>query len=482
MTAMYYNEARTRMLMDAAGVDVLISGAQENLSYFAGVPTLHGCMADLVMYVVVARDRVDRPILIAPINAVDLYVQMGSWVEEVRLWGKFFIYQNDDPKVTPTADELRMKELLAQGTVADRVGGALQHTLAELNMVAARLAIDERGLIDPPVYSTFAELFPKAKITPGRQLARNIRAVKTPYEIALMREAARINDLGVRAILEAAAPGVSEKALHRIYLDTIEHEGAHSHHACIQSGSRGGLPNGEPSAKLLVPGEIVRLDFDLVFNGYYSDIARCAVVGRPSSRQVQYANAVIAGLNACRAVMRPGTTAMEVFRAGRRCGPQGRHPALRPPPCRTWHRTALLRRAAVVGQQPVRSRREYDRQHRDALLRAGLGVGACRGNYADHPKRLRMLVFSAARIEVPLTSGRRRPSRALRARRAQRGVGHGGRLDGPAVQPDRRPANSLSPGAGDARRSAARDQRNGREPCVRDGGLRSRAGNTEPRC
>jgi Xaa-Pro aminopeptidase len=313
---MYYNEARTRMLMDAAGVDVLISGAQENLSYFAGVPTLHGCMADLVMYVVVARDHVDRPILIAPINAVDIYVQMGSWVEEVRLWGKFFIYQNDDPKVTLTADELRMKELLAQGTVADRVGGALQHTLAELNMVEARLAIDERGLIDPPVYSTFAELFPKAKITPGRQLARNIRAVKTPYEIALMREAARINDLGVRAILEAAAPGVSEKALHRIYLDTIEHEGAHSHHACIQSGSRGGLPNGEPSAKLLVPGEIVRLDFDLVFNGYYSDIARCAVVGRPSSRQVQYANAVIAGLNACRAVMRPGTTAMEVFRAG----------------------------------------------------------------------------------------------------------------------------------------------------------------------
>ena len=313
---MYYNKARAAALMDEAGVDVLISGAQENLSYFAGVPTLHGCMADLVMYVVVARDRIDKPILIAPINAVDLYVQMGSWVDDVRLWGKFFIYQNDDPAIAPTADEMRMKQLLAQGTVADRVGGALQYTVDELKLSGARMAIDERGLIDPPVYGLFNELFPKAKITPGRQLARNIRAVKTAYEIALMREAARINDLGVRAILDAARPGMSEKELHRVYLDTIEREDAHSHHACIQSGTRGGLPNGEPSSKTLIRGEIVRLDFDLVFNGYYSDIARCAVVGRPTDRQIQYANAVIAGLKACKAAMRPGATAADVFRLG----------------------------------------------------------------------------------------------------------------------------------------------------------------------
>jgi Xaa-Pro aminopeptidase len=316
MNAMYYNQDRAKALMEEAGVDALISGAQENLSYFAGVPTLHGCMADLVMYVVVARDRIERPILIAPINAVDLYVQMGSWVDEVRLWGKFFIYQNDDPALTITSDERRMKQLLADGTVADKVGPALQHVITELKLLEGRLAIDERGLIDPPMYSIFGELFPRAEIVPGRQLARNIRAVKTPYEIALMREAARINDLGVRTILDAAKPGMSEKQLHRIYLDTIECEGAHSHHACIQSGTRGGLPNGEPSEKILERGEIMRLDFDLVFNGYYSDIARCAVVGRPSSRQVQYANAVIAGLDACKSAMRPGITAADVFGTG----------------------------------------------------------------------------------------------------------------------------------------------------------------------
>ena len=313
---MYYNVERARALMDAAGVDVLISGAQENLSYFAGVPTLHGCMADLVMYVVVPRDRVDRPILIAPINAVDLYVQMGSWVDEVRLWGKFFIYQNNDPAVVPTADERRMKELLTQGIVADRAPGALQHTIEELGLSSARMAIDERGLIDPAMYAAFSELFPRASITPGRQLARNIRCVKTPYEIALMREAARINDLGVRTILDAAKPGITEKELHVLYLETIGREGAYSHHACIQSGTRGGLPNGEPSSKLLMPGETLRLDFDLVFNGYYSDIARCAVVGRPTPRQVQYANAVIAGLDKCKEVMRPGVRAADVFQAG----------------------------------------------------------------------------------------------------------------------------------------------------------------------
>ena len=313
---MYYNVERTKSMMDRAGVDVLVSGAQENLSYFAGVPHLHGCMADLVMYVVVARDRVERPILIAPINAVDLYVQMGSWVDEVRLWGRFFIYQNEDPSVGPTRDELRMKELLAQGTVADTAPGALKHTLEELGLAGARLAIDERGLIAPATYDAFSALLPNASIVHGRQIARTIRMVKTPYEIALMREAARINDLGVRAIVEAARPGISEKELHRIYLDTIEGENAHSHHACIQSGTRGGLPNGEPSAKRLEPGEIVRLDFDLVFQGYYSDIARTAVVGRPTARQVTYADAVVAGLEACKAAIRPGALARDVFEAG----------------------------------------------------------------------------------------------------------------------------------------------------------------------
>ncbi len=119
--------------------------------------------------------------------------------------------------------------------------------------------------------------------------------IKTPEQIAIMREAGRITALALQAMREAVAPGVTTAELDRIAADVIVGHGAQPtflhytpgpmppYPAVITVCINQELVHGIPSTKrVLQEGDIVSLDCGATYEGYVGDAAFTAGVGKVS--------------------------------------------------------------------------------------------------------------------------------------------------------------------------------------------------------
>ncbi|TVR21210.1 MAG: type I methionyl aminopeptidase [Anaerolineaceae bacterium] len=116
--------------------------------------------------------------------------------------------------------------------------------------------------------------------------------IKTPEEIAIMREAGRIVALAHEAMREAVAPGVSTLALDRIAAEVLADHGATPAFlgypkpdappfpATITASINHELVHGIPDEKrILQEGDIISLDVGCHYEGFVGDAARTWPVG-----------------------------------------------------------------------------------------------------------------------------------------------------------------------------------------------------------
>jgi Xaa-Pro dipeptidase len=81
------------------------------------------------------------------------------------------------------------------------------------------------------------------------------------------------------------------------------------------SGSRTLQIGGPPTARALSAGETVILDLQTCYEGYWADTARTFLVdGRPSKRQVEVYETLLAARTAAQDLLRPGTRARDIYR------------------------------------------------------------------------------------------------------------------------------------------------------------------------
>jgi len=70
------------------------------------------------------------------------------------------------------------------------------------------------------------------------------------------------------------------------------------------------------SRRKLEPGDLLRFDVGIVYQGYLSDFGRSVVVGRPNAMQERLLAALQGGLDAAIDAVRPGVTIKAVVAAG----------------------------------------------------------------------------------------------------------------------------------------------------------------------
>jgi Xaa-Pro aminopeptidase len=83
----------------------------------------------------------------------------------------------------------------------------------------------------------------------------------------------------------------------------------------VASGEHMSPPHRICSDKLIRNHDVCFIDIGAMWNGYFADIGRMTIVGKPSRRQKEVYTAVYQGLQAGLAVMRPGKTNMDVSKA-----------------------------------------------------------------------------------------------------------------------------------------------------------------------
>lgn len=138
-------------------------------------------------------------------------------------------------------------------------------------------------------YVTFAsykqyEKAVNAQLIPVSGIIENLRLIKTPSEIKILKEAADIADRAFTHILDFIRPGITELDVSNELEFFMRKEGASSSSfdTIVASGTRSALPHGVATDKMIETGDLVTLDYGAYYKGYVSDITRTVAVGKPS--------------------------------------------------------------------------------------------------------------------------------------------------------------------------------------------------------
>ncbi len=116
--------------------------------------------------------------------------------------------------------------------------------------------------------------------------------IKSKDEIAVMRDAGRIVSEILDELEKAVAPGVSTWELDQIAEGLIQKKGAKpafkgylGFPSSLCASINYEVVHGIPSKKRkLAPGDLMKLDFGVVYRGYYGDAARTVPVGQVSAQ------------------------------------------------------------------------------------------------------------------------------------------------------------------------------------------------------
>ena len=186
---MLMNQPRAQALMAKDDLAALVATAPENVTYTSGFWAMsqwirRGPQA----YAVHPAPGFGEPCIITTTGALDLVADQNPPVAAVQRYG-FFVLEVDAAAGLDPVQE-RLRELLAQEDGGDPVA-ALVKALQARGLDGARVGIDEYGI--PPAYlAKVREALPRTTFVPAWEVFRQIRAIKTPEEVARLRGSAQI--------------------------------------------------------------------------------------------------------------------------------------------------------------------------------------------------------------------------------------------------------------------------------------------------
>jgi len=144
-----------------------------------------------------------------------------------------------------------------------------------------RLGIVGYPITSVPVYEGIRTAMVGGEIVRADDILIQMRMVKSENELALLREAFRISEKAVEAVLNRIKPGMMEVEIVGIAQEVMYRHGAEyeGHPLYVLSGRNSANAIGRPTLKKLVEGEVIQLNIGARFGGYSSSVGRPVVLG-----------------------------------------------------------------------------------------------------------------------------------------------------------------------------------------------------------
>ncbi|MCL1897509.1 MAG: Xaa-Pro peptidase family protein [Micrococcales bacterium] len=311
---MLINSARASALMNAEGVDGIVSATLENNFYLAGAYLEMQEMfpRDAESYVVATAAKPEAGTVVCSIGGADLVDAGYPTVTEAVTFGTFFRDIVDGVPLDP--DEERVKAITQAHQTGRSSLSALVQAITQLGLAESVVAVDERGP-NRNLLEKLQEQLPKAKIIAGSGLFRRIRAVKTDEEVQRVIAALRATEAGLRAAYAAFAVGVTERELKLAFEVEAAQHGARTGFFLCRFGKGLALGQVPPGETKLAAGDFAFFDVGVNLEGYKSDIGRLISFGEPSQTIQALFDASKAGQQTAIDMMRPGVVARDIFHA-----------------------------------------------------------------------------------------------------------------------------------------------------------------------
>ncbi len=151
-------------------------------------------------------------------------------------------------------------------------------------------------------------------------IVERLRRVKDDAEVAAVRAACTLAQQALIDTLDGVAVGVTERDVAALLEYAMRTRGAHAigFPTIVAAGENSAVPHHAPSDRPLAAGDLLKIDFGAVIDGYHSDMTRTFVVGaEPADWQAEVHALVASAQRAGAAAVRAGADLGAVDAAAR---------------------------------------------------------------------------------------------------------------------------------------------------------------------
>ncbi|MCC8982139.1 M24 family metallopeptidase [Bradyrhizobium acaciae] len=290
-TAAPFDTEKLDRLMDEAGLDILIVTSRHNTQYLLGGYRFF--FFDVMEAIGTSRYL---PVFVYqkghPEHSAYIGNRMEKFEQELgRIW-------------TPTV------KAGAWGTT-DAIGLAIDH-VRKLGGAAKRVGI-EAGFLPADARDHLFAGFNNVEFREAHFTLERLRAVKSPVELDLIREASeRVVD-AMMATFKACAPGMTKNdVVARLRREEQERDLVFEY--CLIAAGKS--HNRAPSNQLLGEGDVISIDSGGNYRGYIGDLSRMGILGEPDSELRALLQEIEDVQQVARRAIRPGALGGDIIAAG----------------------------------------------------------------------------------------------------------------------------------------------------------------------
>lgn len=127
----------------------------------------------------------------------------------------------------------------------------------------------------------------EAELLPLGRAVEDLRVVKDDAELAALRRACAISVAALSELIAAPLGGLSERQIARRLANLMLDGGAEAiaFETIVAAGENAAIPHHRPTDRVLVQGDLLKIDFGARVEGYHADCTRTFVVGPPNTFQ-----------------------------------------------------------------------------------------------------------------------------------------------------------------------------------------------------
>jgi Xaa-Pro aminopeptidase len=287
-SALPFNADQLDELLAQAGIDVLIVSTRHNIQYLVG--------GDYRFFFFEHFDAngISRylPLLIYVPGKPEATVYIGNGMEAYEKEnGRFWM---------PTIEYA--------GTSLAAMSAAIAH-LRRLGSETLRIGV-ERAFLPADVEELLRREMSRAEIRDALFPLERLRAIKTPRELNLLREASEKVVASMLAVMAGHGPGTTKHELAEALRREEISRGLAFEYCLLTAGTS---LNRAPSAQRLNQGDIFSLDSGGNYHGYIGDLCRMAILGKPDAELQDLLGAVEEVQQAARKPIRAGAIGREIY-------------------------------------------------------------------------------------------------------------------------------------------------------------------------
>jgi Xaa-Pro dipeptidase len=267
-------------------LDAILLFQQESMYWLTGYDTFGFCFFQCLLV------RADGRMALLTRSADLRQAERTSNLADIRIW-------RDRADANPALD---LRALAADFSLSGKRIGA---------------EFESYGLVHSNGRKLEAAFAGFATLHDASQLVNRLRVVKSPEELAFVREAGRLCDAADRAAIEAIRAGADEGDILAAQQGAVFRGGGDypANEFIIGSGGDALLCRYKAGRRKLEPRDQITLEFAGVSRHYHAAAMRTHVVGEPGSEHLTYHAAACSALLACEAELRPGRVAGDIFAA-----------------------------------------------------------------------------------------------------------------------------------------------------------------------